>query len=153
MSWSPRVTVAAVITDSDGRHLMVEESPEGTPVLNQPAGHLEQGENLLDAVRREVLEETCREFVPLGLVGVYQWVAPSGDTYLRFCFHGGVTHRMEGCELDPDITTTHWLDPRQIEAGNIPVRSPMVLRCLRDYLGGKSAPLELLNDLLALGQP
>ena len=112
MPWSPRVTVAAVITDAEGRHLLVEESPDGSPVLNQPAGHLELGENLLDAVRREVLEETCHEFTPQGLVGVYQWVAPSGDTYLRFCFHGGASDRLQDCELDPDITRAHWLDPQ-----------------------------------------
>lgn len=152
MRWSPRVTVAAVITDTEGRHLLVEESPEGTPVFNQPAGHLEANETLLDAVCREVYEETCRTFEPQGLVGIYQWVAPSGDTYLRFCFHGVVEQRVEDCDLDPDISATHWLDQRQIENNEIALRSPMVKRCILDFVNGSSTHLDCLHDM-ASGRP
>ena len=96
---------------------MVEEAPEGTPVFNQPAGHLEANETLADAVIREVREETCRLFVPKGLIGIYQWVSPKGATYVRFCFHGEVGEALEYCRLDPDIRATHWLDESQLKNG------------------------------------
>ena len=147
MVWSPRVTVDAVITDDVGRHLLVEEAPEGAIVFNQPAGHLEQGESLLQAVCREVREETCREFTPLALLGVYQWVSPSGETYLRFGFHGRVGDLLDGCRRDPDIIRTHWLDPAVIANGEIRLRSPLVTQCIRDHQAGHHLPLETLHEM------
>ncbi len=145
--WAPRVTVAAVIRDATGRHLLVEEAPRGTPVLNQPAGHLEPGESLVEAVIREVREETCRDFSPTGLVGVYQWqVAPEGSTYLRFCFTGPA-EAIEVCERDPDILDTHWLHPDELVPGRWTLRSPMVMQCIRDAESGLSYPLTLLHPL------
>jgi ADP-ribose pyrophosphatase YjhB (NUDIX family) len=147
MVWTPRVTVAAVI-ERDGRFLMVEERKEGRPVFNQPAGHLEAGESLLQAIGREVLEETAHPFKPRGLVGVYRWVTPAGgDTYLRFCFTGTVGERDAGRDLDPDIVDTHWLDAPAIRALEGSLRSPLVLRCLHDALTLRASPLELLHDL------
>ncbi|MGB5494692.1 MAG: NUDIX hydrolase, partial [Sedimenticolaceae bacterium] len=109
MRWAPAVTVAAVIREQD-RYLMVEERPEGHAVINQPAGHLEFGERLLDAVQREVREETGRRFTPTGLVGVYQWTVPDTErSFLRFCFCGSVSAPLPGAVLDPDIQATHWL--------------------------------------------
>src|ERR1700686_411100 len=89
MVWKPDVTVAAVIERS-GRFLLVEERIRGRLVLNQPAGHLEDGEELLDAVIRETLEETAWQFTPEGLLGIYQWRSPRGHTTLRFAFTGSV---------------------------------------------------------------
>ncbi len=141
MTWSPSVTVAAVIRDRD-RYLMVEERPDGHSVINQPAGHLEFGETLLEAIHREVLEETTRVFTPQGLVGVYQWTLPgSKRTYLRFCFVGEVSDPQPGRTLDPDITATHWLTGEQVRSGLLPPRSPLVLRCLHD--AETAAPLAL----------
>ena len=70
MQWKPNTTVAAVI-EKDGKFLLVEELIEDELVFNQPAGHLEKGETLLDAVKREVLEETTFDFEPKALVGIY----------------------------------------------------------------------------------
>jgi 8-oxo-dGTP pyrophosphatase MutT (NUDIX family) len=148
MVWSPRVTVAAVITDGAGRHLLVEEAPEGALVFNQPAGHLEPGESLLQAVCREVREETCREFTPLALLGVYQWVSPRGETYLRFGFHGRVGDVLDGCRPDPDIIRTHWVDPAEITNGGLPLRSPLVAQGIRDHLAGHHLPLEALHEMV-----
>ncbi len=147
MSWAPHVTVAAVICNDAGRYLLVEESPEGTPVFNQPAGHLEAGETLIDAVIREVREETCRQFQPAGLVGIYQWVAPNSHTYVRFCFHGVVGEPISGCQLDADILATHWLGEAQLQSSKIKLRSPMVLRCIDHHRAGRHFPLESLNSL------
>jgi ADP-ribose pyrophosphatase YjhB (NUDIX family) len=147
MPWSPHVTVAAVI-ERDGRYLVVEEAPDGVAVLNQPAGHVEFGESLTEAVRREVLEETARQFSPTGLVGIYQWTLPGSDrTYLRFCFRGTVSEPLPEAALDPDITATHWLQRAQIADGPLPPRSPLVLRCIDDADAGLSANLGLLHVL------
>ena len=116
-------------------------------MLNQPAGHLERDETLIDAVIREVREETCRLFSPEGLVGIYQWVAPNDRTYLRFCFHGTVGEPMPGCRLDPDISTTCWVAPEALRRDERRPRSPMVVRCIDDYLAGRHFPLELLHSL------
>jgi 8-oxo-dGTP pyrophosphatase MutT (NUDIX family) len=86
--WKPSVTVAAVI-ERHGRFLLVQEKVDGELVLNQPAGHLDPGESLIAACRREVMEETAHRFEPAGLVGIYRWRHATKDvTFLRFCFHG-----------------------------------------------------------------
>lgn len=148
MSWSPHVTVAAVVTDRQGRHLLVEETPDGIAVFNQPAGHLEAGESLVEAVIREVREETCRDFTPKYLVGIYQWTSERGISYLRFCFSGSVSEPLPGCSLDPDIVAARWLDPALLESGQYQPRSPLVLRCIHDHLQGAHLPLEALHALV-----
>jgi len=147
MTWSPSVTVAAVIRRHD-RYLMVEERPDGQAVINQPAGHLEFGETLVQAVQREVLEETGHRFSPSGLVGIYQWTVPESDrTYLRFCFSGEVGEPEPGHALDPDISATHWMTVAQITGGELPTRSPLVLRCLHDACNTTTLGLESLYAL------
>jgi 8-oxo-dGTP pyrophosphatase MutT (NUDIX family) len=150
MIWTPRTTVAAIIADQ-GRFLFVREAPQGTPLINQPAGHLEDNESLPQAIRREVLEETGHRFEPLGLVGIYRYRIAQGDdqglTYLRYCFHGTATPDPLQPTLDDDIIDLLWLHPDEIQQGHLQLRSPLVLRCLQDYLAGRHYPLELLHDI------
>jgi len=147
MDWHPRTTVAAVI-ERDGRFLMVEELIDGRAVLNQPAGHLEEGESLSQAIVREVLEETAWRFVPEALVGVYRWrIPPEGDTYLRFCFIGSVDDHSPDRGLDEGILGTRWLTRAELQERQAGLRSPLVLRCLDDYLAGSHHPLVLLQEV------
>lgn len=147
MIWTPRVTVAAVI-EQDGKFLLVEELIKGQRVLNQPAGHLEAGESLQSAVIREVQEETARRFMPSALTGVYLWPMPQADhSYLRFCFTGTVSERNPAQELDEGILDTCWLDYESILA-HTHLRSPMVLKCVEDYLAHQRIPLDLLHDVV-----
>lgn len=147
MSWSPHVTVAAVIRRGE-RYLLVEECPDGTPVVNQPAGHLEFGETLADAVVREVLEETGRRFTPQGLSGIFQWNLPGTQrTYLRFCFVGSVGEPLPGHVIDSEITATHWLTLAEIRDGRLPPRSPLVVRCVEHALSGKLLDTGILHAL------
>ncbi len=146
MIWKPNVVVAAII-ERDGKFLLVEEKADGQLVLNQPAGHLDEGESLLCAVARETLEETAWHFTPESLLGVYRWQHPAkGVTYLRFAFTGRVTHHEENRTLDHDIVRTLWLSPEEIRAERARHRSPQVERCLDDYLAGQRYSLDLLKD-------
>ena len=146
MVWKPDVTVAAIV-ERDGRFLLVEEHTERGLLFNQPAGHLEADESIVAAVVRETLEETAWEFTPQNLIGVYRW-RPSGSevTYIRFAFSGYLGAHYADRSLDTGILRAVWLSPDEIRAGRDRHRSPLVVRCMEDYLAGARAPLELLVD-------
>lgn len=142
------MTVAAVIED-DGRYLVVEEMAEGARVFNQPAGHLEPGERLVDAVVREVLEEAGAHFVPEHVIGLYRWVNPrSGETHVRVAFSGHLNGSEPGRPLDTPIIAPHWLAYDDLLERRSDLRSPLVLGCIDDHRRGRQYPLELLRDLL-----
>lgn len=146
-TFQPHVTVAAV-TERDGRFLFVRESVHGRQVLNQPAGHVEDGESFIEAVIRETREETCWDFDPQGLVGLYRWrTQDRSKTFIRVCFHGPVTGFDEQATRDPVIDSVHWLSARELQQRQPEHRSPLVAACLADYLAGKRYPLDLLIDL------
>lgn len=148
MIWTPHTTVAAVIEEK-GRFLMVEEETgTGTPVFNQPAGHLEAAESLLQAVIRETREETAWGFTPQALVGVYRWrVPPAGATYLRFCFHGTCHDHRPELPLDDGILRAVWMSREELAAMPQRLRSPLVLHCIDDYLAGHRHPMSLIRDI------
>lgn len=145
--WKPHVVVAAVI-ERDGRFLLVEEHTDAGIRFNQPAGHLEEGESLLDAVRREVFEETAHHFEPEALLGVYRWRHPDKPlrTYLRFAFTGRITGFDPAARLDDGILRALWMSPEEIESQRQRHRSPLILDCLRDYLSGRRFPLDFITD-------
>jgi phosphatase NudJ len=156
-SFAPSVTVAAIVEEA-GRFLLVEEhTPEGLR-LNNPAGHLEQGETPLQAVCREALEETARVFTPQALLGLYlsrfQRVATGEDvTYLRIAYRGSVGAPLPGRVLDDGIVRTLWLTLPQIEAQRSRLRSPLVWTCLTDHAAGKSLPLDAIAADASLHRP
>ena len=114
--------------------------------MNQPAGHWENNETLVDAVIRETREETGYLFKPEGLVGCYQWNIPQKNiTYLRFCFYGVTTEYDDKQLLDEGIISADWLTLHELQSDQFKKRSPMVLGCINDYLAEKRYPLELLN--------
>lgn len=145
----PRLTVAAV-AEHDGRFLIVEERAEdGSLRFNQPAGHVEGGETLLEAVRREALEETGHSFTPNALLGIYHYRAlENGITYLRFAFAGIATAPMAPMRLDEGIVQAHWLSREELLEQRARHRSALVLLCVDDYLRGQRLPLDLVRSLL-----
>ena len=142
MSTNPEVTVAAVV-EREGRFLIVEERITGRLVLNQPAGHLEERETLIEAAVREAREETAWRFTPVAMVGTYLWLNPdTGRSYLRFAFCGSVDDFHPHQALDTGIVRALWLTHEQLRVQPQRLRSPLVLRCIDDYLRGLRQPLD-----------
>jgi len=156
--WKPSVTVAAV-AERDGRFLLVEEETAEGLRLNNPAGHLDEGESPLQAVVRETLEETTLRFEPDALLGVYisRFVRPArGEdvTYLRLAFRGRIVgDPVPGRTLDHGIVRTLWLTPDEMRAAGTRMRSPLVLRCLEDHLAGRRFPLDTIRADDSIWQP
>jgi 8-oxo-dGTP pyrophosphatase MutT (NUDIX family) len=155
----PSVTVAAVI-ERDSRFLLVQEETADGVRLNQPAGHLDPDESLPAACAREVLEETAYTFTPTALLGAYlarYQPQASGEavTYLRFAFTGELGAHDTGRALDEGILGTLWLTREEIADRAAEHRTPMLMQCIDDYLGGRRFPLELLyahESVLGLGR-
>lgn len=146
MQWSPRVTVAAVI-ERQGRFLMVEETSRGRLVINQPAGHLEENETLVEAVCRETLEETAWHIKPLAVIGLYLWRHPVKQvTVLRIAFAAQTLRHDPDRVLDTGIERALWLGRQDLLRQLSRLRSPLVMQTLDDYLAGKRHPLSLVND-------
>ena len=155
--WKPNVTVAAII-ERDGRFLLVEEDTADGLRLNNPAGHLDPGESPIEACVREVLEETAHDFAPAALLGVYLnrfTKTRTGDdlTYMRFAFAGQLGTHHSWRTLDEGIVRTLWMTADEIRACPERHRSPLLLRCLEDYLAGQRFPLHLVHTDASVLQP
>jgi len=145
--WQPDVTVATVVV-RDGRLLMVEEEVQGRRVLNQPAGHLEPDESLLEAALRETLEETGWHVRLLAFIGAYQWKAPeTGRHYLRMAFSAEPIRHDADRALDEGIVQALWMTPGELSAASERHRSPLVWRVAEDFLSGRRFPLDALSHL------
>jgi 8-oxo-dGTP pyrophosphatase MutT (NUDIX family) len=145
--WKPNATVAAMI-EQNGKFLLVEEETDRGNRYNQPAGHLEDGETLLQAVIRETMEESAYEFTPEKLLGIYHWKHTHNDTtYLRFAFIGKVGTHYPTQALDTGIVQAVWMSIDEIRDKAHLMRSEQVLSCIEDYLAGKSYPLSVITHL------
>jgi len=150
MVWKPHVTVAAVI-EQDNRFLLVEEETPRGLQFNQPAGHFEENEDLITAVKREVCEETAWLFEPEHLVSVQLWRRnPEFPTFIRLCFSGYCHSHNPNQKLDDGIVSTHWLTRDEIAAQQHRLRSPLVLISVDEYLSGHRYPLSLIQSFLDL---
>ena len=147
--WKPNAVVAAIV-ERDGRYLFVEEEADGRAVFNQPAGHLDPGETLLEAVCRETLEESAWHIEPTGLIGIYLYEPKDSAravTYLRFCFRAKALRHEPERKLDKEIIRAVWMTPDELRAEQARHRSPLVLRCVEDAMRGQDTPLSLIRDL------
>jgi NADH pyrophosphatase NudC (nudix superfamily) len=150
MVWKPHVTVAAVI-EQDQRFLFVEEETSSGLQFNQPAGHLEDGEDLISAIKREVFEESAWQFEPEHIISVQLWRKnPDFPSFVRVCFTGHCHSYNPNQQLDQGIVGTHWLSRAEIEAERHRLRSPLVLISIDEYLSGQRHPLSLLKSFIDL---
>lgn len=146
MTWKPHATVAAIV-EREGKFLIVEESVNGEIVYNQPAGHLDPHEDLIDAVIRETREETAWGFTPEALVGIYLWPKPNTQrTFLRFAFCGTCSDFQADQALDEGIVRALWMSKTELQNSK-KLRSPMVLQNIDDYLAGRRYPLDILSTV------
>ena len=144
--WKPHVTVATVI-ERNGEYLMVEEEDKATGklVFNQPAGHLEENESIIEAALRETIEETGWEVSLRGVLGVALYRAPAnGVTYFRTTFLATPLRALENVQLDPAIHAVHWLDYEAILDNSARMRSPLVLAAIDQHRKGVCYPLDLI---------
>ena len=142
----PHVTVAAIVKKQD-RFLLVKECDKFTKEIcyNQPAGHLEENETLSEAASRELLEETGFSLKPIGFLGVYNLHAANGVHYLRFCFiFDGALLDSKPAPIDNDILDSDWYTVDEIK--NLPLRSPLVAKCIDDSLTRAMLGLEIIFD-------
>ena len=145
MTWTPHATVATIV-EREGKILLVEELSHGKEVFNQPAGHIDEGENIIDAAVRETLEETGWKVEPTGLIGIYTYTAPQNQvTYYRFCFAAKAIEKQTD-QLDKDIIAAHWLDLTEIKALGDKLRSPLVLKCILDAQNKPHQSLDMIYE-------
>jgi len=150
MVWKPHVTVAAVI-EQGNKFLLVEEHTVNGIAFNQPAGHLENGESIESAVKREVNEETAWQFEPENIIAIQLWrKIPDFPSFLRVSFAGKVHSFAPKQALDDDIIATHWLTHEQIVEKESQLRSQLVLNTIDAYLNGERYPLSLLKSYIDL---
>ena len=137
----PHITVATIV-ERAGKFLMVKENSGGRLVYNQPSGHVEVKESLLDAAIRETLEETAWRVNLEKLLGIYQYTSPeNGITYIRHCFIAKAIEPRTERDLDEDIAEAVWVSLEELGQRESEMRSPLVLEVIRDYLKGVSYPL------------
>lgn len=146
--WKPNVTVAAYI-EHEGKLLWVRELTSRDGIrINNAAGHLEADEDPLQAVCREVLEETGRPFRPEAILGFYlsdtRFTDGEPVRFLRIAFVGTVGP-VEREQLDEPIIETLLLSAAEIRARPHELRSPLMLRGLDDYEAGRRFPLDLIR--------
>lgn len=147
MSWSPHVVLACVV-EREGKFLLVEERVNGALVLNQPAGHWEEGETLIEGAIRETLEEAAWDVNPTAVLGIYEYQPAELDyTFLRIAFVADALKFHEGRALDAGIERAVWMTRDEIVEQSHRHRSPMLLRCVDDYLAGLRYPLSLIAHL------
>ena len=145
----PRVTVAAIV-EAAGRFLLVEErDAQNRLVINQPAGHVEAGESLPEALIRETYEETGWRVEPRALVGAYLWsTADASISYLRIAIAAVAERQDAEAVLDDGIERPLWLTRDELADCRERHRSELVLRCVDDFLSGEAYPLAALKSLL-----
>ncbi len=142
------LTVCAVVERNE-KYLIVEERSSGVVVVTQPGGHIEAGESPEDAVVRETMEESGCRISVTGLLGVYLWIHPqTRQQFLRIVFTADLVTENQKAKLDNGINAVHWYTVADIKHRKRECRSPVVLKCIDDYLAGKRQPASLLAGMM-----
>mgnify|MGYP006073971339 FL=1 len=140
------LTVATVV-ERNGEFLMVRETQDGVQVINQPAGHVEPGEDVIAAALRETLEETGWEVKITGFLGFSNArSATTGITYYRLVFIAEPLQFQQYAEIDSDIDSAEWMTLEQIKDPANKPRSELVHQAVDDFISGRVFPLEIFHN-------
>ena len=145
---SIHLTVATVV-ERDNKFLMVRETIDGEQVINQPAGHVEPGEDVIAAALRETMEETGWEVAISGFLGFSNAMSPTtGITYYRLVFVAEPLNFNEDAEIDNDIDCAEWMTLDEIKDPANKPRSEMVDQAIDDFISGRVFSLEMFRNRL-----
>jgi ADP-ribose pyrophosphatase YjhB (NUDIX family) len=142
------ILVASTAVLMEGRLLMIKEHKnESGPAWNFPSGHVEPGEDLITAARRETKEETGLDVKILESAGLFQFTSMTRHPIILFQF----TAEMAGgnIELEEGITEYSWFTAREIlDMDESMLREPGVIRQIANsILQHKSYPLSFFQNI------
>ena len=139
------LTAATVVADNDC-YLVVKETIDGCQVINQPAGHVIPGEDIIAAAVRETLEETGWVVRPFGFLGFTTYRSKSnGITYYRASFCAEPIRKDPSQTIDDQIDEILWLSISEIYESQTILRSPMVSDTIEQYEKQLIFPLDLFK--------
>jgi len=141
--------VVGAIMEKDGKFLLVQETkPAVKGMWNHPAGWIDVEENPLEAVKREVKEETGYEFEPQHILGIYSLAKPEAGIIhhaIKIIYIGKILGE-QGQYWEHEISQTKWFTPEEIEAMDLhTLRDKDIKTMIKDYISGKKYPLDLLT--------
>lgn len=155
-NYSQVFAVVGAIIEREGKILLVKETKEiAKNQWNQPAGWIELGENPIEAVEKEVREETGFDFEPTHILGIYSlYNTLPKEKFgivlhpIKIIFIGKISEKQTG-QLAEDASGTKWFLPEEIESmDKKALRDMDIKREIKDYFGGKRYPLELLSHTI-----
>jgi ADP-ribose pyrophosphatase YjhB (NUDIX family) len=142
------ILVASTAVIKDGRLLMIKEHKnEAGPTWNFPSGHVEPGEDLIAAARRETREETGLDVKVLESAGLFQFISRTGHPVILFQFTAEIAGG--SIELEEGITEYSWFTAREIlDMNESTLREPGAIRQIANsILKHKSFPLSFFHNI------
>lgn len=142
--------VVGAMLEKDGKFLLVKEIKEiAKGKWNHPGGWIDVGEDPLEAVKREVKEESGFDFTPKNILGVYSLSKEAGKEAghhaIKLIYIGDISKQQEG-RMEEEISETRWFLPEEIEAMDGDTLRDMDIKIMvKDYFAGKRYPLDLLT--------
>lgn len=119
---------------------------------HHPAGWLDVGEEIAAGAKREVEEETGREFRPTHLLGIYSLVRNDladrigGQSHaLKFMFIGEISETQIR-KLSSDVTENRWFTPEEIRAMDArELRDIDIKQMVADCFSLRRYPLDIIR--------
>ena len=155
--YSQTFGVAGAIIEKEGKILLVKETKKiAKDLWSHPAGWIEVGEDPLDAVKKEVKEETGYDFSPIHIIGIYSLynknlkekfdITPHP---IKIIFTGKISKNSTG-KLAKDVSENKWFSSEEIyQMDKNTLRDIDIKQMIKDYFAGKRYPLELLTHIMS----
>jgi ADP-ribose pyrophosphatase YjhB (NUDIX family) len=134
---------ADALIEKDGEYLMIQEGKEHVEgTWNLPGGGVEHGENPVEAVKREVYEETGLKISEIeGLIGVFNSRSEEGGhPVLALVFSCTAEEEEPVPEFKEEILDAKFLPEEKIRAKNL--RNDIILKALENQGNAELLPSE-----------